>query len=252
MKSDYPVEKQVPALRELWKTAFGDDDDFLDGFFSTAFAFDRCRCIPTEEGVAAAVYWMDCTCRDRKLAYIYALAVHPDYRGRGIAKYLMGDVHQLLLNRGYDGVLLVPGDDGLREMYRYMGYTDCTTIREFVCGSESGIVDIHPVTLEDYTRLRRISVPEGAVLQEGVSLEFLQKDAQFYAGSGFLLCAVPHGDDLRGIELLGNIALAPRILCTLGCAHGTFRTPGDQLPFAMLHPLTPDCPRPSYFGLAFD
>ena len=32
----YPYEKLIPSLRDLWKKAFGDEDDFLDIFYNTA------------------------------------------------------------------------------------------------------------------------------------------------------------------------------------------------------------------------
>ena len=35
-------EADIPALRRLWKQAFGDDDQLLDSFFSIAFSPDRC------------------------------------------------------------------------------------------------------------------------------------------------------------------------------------------------------------------
>ena len=36
-------EGDVPALRELWKEAFGDGDRFLDQFFEGPFAPERSR-----------------------------------------------------------------------------------------------------------------------------------------------------------------------------------------------------------------
>ena len=253
MRSDYPTLQQLPALRQLWKLAFGDDDAFLDSFFAAGFSHRRCLCIGRDDRVDAALYWFDCSCGEQKLAYLYAVATHPEHRNQGLATALLTDVRQLLTAQGYDGILLVPGDDDLRRMYSRLGYRDCTGIREFVCGSESGAVDIHAVTRADYARLRRISLPENSVLQEEENLMFLETQAKFYAGSGFLLCAASTEEgNLRGIEYLGPTGLCPRILCTLGYPHGSFRGPGDQQKFAMWLPLTEQARAPGYFGLAFD
>ena len=54
------------------------------------------------------------------------------------------------------------------------------------------------------------------------------------------------------MELLGNREAAPGILKTLGCIRGKFRTPGEEMPFAMFLPLKEDAPVPSYLGHAFD
>ena len=36
MTFDYPTPQQLPGLRQLWQQVFGDTDEFLDAFFSTA------------------------------------------------------------------------------------------------------------------------------------------------------------------------------------------------------------------------
>ena len=53
MNIDVPRKGQIPALRALWREAFGDSDAFLDTFFATGFSPDRCRCI-VEGGEAQA------------------------------------------------------------------------------------------------------------------------------------------------------------------------------------------------------
>ncbi len=45
MKIDFPVPKQYKQLTALWQEAFGDTEEFIDGFFCTAFSPARCRCI---------------------------------------------------------------------------------------------------------------------------------------------------------------------------------------------------------------
>ena len=43
MKIDHPVPEQYQQLVQLWKEAFGDTEEFIDGFFCTAFSPARCR-----------------------------------------------------------------------------------------------------------------------------------------------------------------------------------------------------------------
>ena len=251
MIPEYPTSCRIPGLRELWQLSFGDDDAFLDDFFATGYSPDRCRCLVLEGRVAAALYWFDCQYEGRDYAYLYAVATHPDFRHRGLIRYLIADTHQLLSQAGYAGAMLVPADEGLRQMYTAMGYGNCTSVSQFTSSSLPETVLMHPVTKEEYQRLRRERLPQGAVLQEGASLDFLATQAKFYAGPEFLLCcAAGENGSLSGLEFLGNPAVAPGLLCTLGYAQGSFQTPGDKLPYAMLCPLTKDCPRPAYFGLA--
>ena len=253
MIPEYPTPQLSVQLRNLWKLAFGDDDVFLDHFFSTGFSPERCRCMVDGEKLAAAVYWFDCEYQGETYAYLYALATHPDFRHQGIAHYLLADTHQLLTGLHYAGTLLVPGSEELRQLYTSVGYETCTGISDLFCASQPVTVPIHAVDQQEYSQLRKQYLPGNGVLQEGACLQFLQTQAKFYTGPGFVLCAAPESPELiRGIEFLGDPAQLPGILCALGYAHGTFRIPGDRIPFAMLHPLKKDAPVPGYLGLALD
>ena len=254
MIPDYPKPQLSVQLRQLWKTSFGDDDVFLDHFFSAGFSPDRCRCIVNEDGtLPAALYWFDAEYQGETFAYLYAVATDPRFRHQGILRYLLADTHQLLASRGYAGTLLVPGDDGLRQMYAAMGYETCTGLNTIICASQPVTVLIHPVDQEEYRKLRRTYLPKNGVIQEGPSLSFLETQCRFYTGPGFVMCARPKNPQLLEVpEYLGDTELLPGVLCALGYPMGTFRFPGSAIPFAMVHPLKKDAPIPGYLGLAFD
>ena len=93
MKADYPTREQTEGLCKLWQEAFGDNDAFLDAFWSTAFSSDRCRCITVDGEVAAALYWFDCRCENKPMAYLYAVATARSHRGKGLCKALMESTH---------------------------------------------------------------------------------------------------------------------------------------------------------------
>lgn len=249
MKIDHPTPGDIPALRRLWTAAFGDTGEFLDGFFNTGYAPHRCLCLYENGVLAAALYWFDCHVQDKKAAYLYAVATDTVYRGRGFCRELMAKTHALLRQRGYALALLVPGSESLRKMYETMGYLPCTRVREFSCDAGGETLSLTEVSPTEFARLRRELLPPGGVVQEGENLEFLRTCARLCAGDGCLLAADGDG---RIVELLGDAALAPRILQTLGKSRGSFRTPGEDTPFAMALPLVDGAPLPAYFGLAFD
>ena len=70
-------------LKELWHLAFGDGLEFIELFFGTAYAPERCLYLTEDGQVTAALYWLDCSYQDQKQAYIYAVATHPEHRGKG-------------------------------------------------------------------------------------------------------------------------------------------------------------------------
>lgn len=246
MKIDHPTLRQIPALRRLWQEAFGDEDAFLDRFFSVAFDSQRCLCAMDGDAAAAAAYWFRCG----EYAYIYAVATAKKYRGRGLCHTLMARIHALLEHQGYAGTIIVPGEETLRTFYRGMGYENFGGSNTFSCTAGETTAPLRKIGPEEYAKLRRNLLPQGGVIQEGENLAFLAAFYDFYAGDDFLLAAVRDGKTLQCPELLGNAAAASGILSALGAQDGFFCTPG-QTPFAMCRPLNEKKP-PAYFGLAFD
>lgn len=252
---DQPTAAQQRQLRSLWQEAFGDDDAYLDIFFGTAFSPDRCRCVVIDDKVVAALYWFDCACRGRKLAYIYAVATEKASRGKGIASALLNDTHNHLAGLGYEGAVLVPSEKPLFAFYERLGYSVCSRVTDFFCAGSMEEVQLRRVDAADFAKQRReiLSLIEpGAVIQEGESIALLAAQCNFYAGQNFVLAARAQGDTLIGLELLGDPQQAPGILHSLGYPKGSFRTRGAAREFAMFHPLASDIQPPTYFGLAFD
>lgn len=251
MKIDYPTPAMMPGLKKLWILAFGDSEETVDAFFATGYAPDRCRCMVDGDRVAVALYWLDCSYEDGKLAYIYAVATHPDHRGRGLCRRLMEDTHRVLVQRGYAGAVLRPADAGLRQMYGKLGYRDFGGLEEFYC-TISGSCPVRKLDAAAYGAARRAFLPEGGILQEGENLAWLGTYASFYEGDDFLLAAIPEGEGLIGLELLGNREAAPKLLGALGRKWGRFRVPGTDTPFGMFLPLKKGVKIPAYLGHAFD
>ncbi len=249
MNARNPNEGEIPALRQLWQLAFGDEDAFLDAFFETAYSPRRCLCLEAEGRLLAAAYWLPCSLEGRQYAYIYAVATHPQARNRGLCRKLMEAIHGQLAQEGYVGALLVPGDPGLGTMYAKMGYGFFGGMDAISCPAGEA-VPVQAVTAAEFMALRRAFLPQGGLLQEAQSLAFLARQASFAAGEDFLLAYRREEDRILGLELLGNREQAPGIVAGLGASAGSFRCPGTGT-FAMYKPLLQG-PTPGYLGFAFD
>lgn len=252
MKFDYPQTHQIPQLRQLWKDAFGDPDEFLDGFFATGYDSRRCRCALAEGRVAAALYWFDISWDNLKCAYLYAVATDPGFRGRGLCRQLMADTAALLKEAGYDGLLLVPQEEGLFAMYRKMGYLPATNIAEFHCAGADAAASIREISAAEYASRRASLLPPGAVIQEGNNLPFLEWLARFYVCDDSLAAVSRAPNHLRVLEYLGDLTQAGELVAALGQREATIRTPGTDRPYSMYLPLTSRCNRPGYFAFCFD
>lgn len=234
-------------LKQLWKTVFGDTDAFLDAFFSIAYSPDRCRYLTEGDAVVSALYWFDCEYEGGKLAYIYAVATDPNHRGKGLASRLMTQTHAHLKELGYAGAVLKPAK-GLFPFYERLGYETSGYIRRF-SASAGEPIGLKELSTAEFAYLRRKFLPQGAVQQEGLTLELLHTFARFYASEDALVCAAPQEDVI--FEYLGNPNSAPGILGALGISQAEIPTLGQDIPYTMHLPL--NCPKmPGYLGITLE
>lgn len=248
---DAPSRHNIPQLRSLWKEAFGDTDAFLNLFWEKAYSPSRCRCVLEEGRVVAALYWFDCLCRGKKLAYIYAVATATSHRGKGLCAALMDATHAHLKANGYSGTILVPAGEDLFRYYAKLGYRTCCHADRFTCAAGEKLLPLRRVSPEEYASLRRKLLQEGGVLQEQENLTFLQTLTHFYGAENLLFAANIENGQLHAMEFLGDPILCPAVVHSLGCSQGHFRIPGNSQPFAMYFPLD-SATAPTWFGLPFD
>lgn len=236
------------SLKRLWKRVFGDPDAFIDTFFDVAYAPERCRCIEENGEAISALYWFDCEYTGGKLAYIYAVATNPNHRGKGLASRLLQETHAHLKTLGYAGAVLKPAK-GLFPFYERLGYRTSGYICRFDAAASSVPAKIREVSVREYASLRRQLLPENAVLQEGVTLDFLHTFAKLYAADGALLSLSRQEPVI--FEYLGDPALTPGILAAFGIQNATLLTAGGNIPFTMYCPL--NCTKmPGYLGITLE
>lgn len=246
---DAPRPEDISRLRQLWQEAFGDSDDFLDGFFSRGYSPARCRCLWLQDRLAAALYWFDCTWQGKKLAYIYAVATGKAYRGRGLCTALMGNTHRHLQSLGYTGAALVPAGEKLVSLYAKLGYRPFGPMAKTVVEA-AGMEVVKVLDPATFCALRRRFLPENGILQEGATLAYLQTFTGFYAGEGFLACATTEGDTAYFQEYLGDPARLPGLTAALGAKKAVVYLPGEGERTAMYYPLTEETEIPGYLGLS--
>lgn len=239
----------LAKYKALWKQAFHDTDEWIDSFFQYVYDPNRCCSILSDGQVLSAVYWMDCKMDGHKLAYLYGLATHEDYRGQGLAGRLLEQFRERLTQLGYHGILLVPANPELIAYYEKRGYHTCTYINEISCQAGTPVA-LEQLDLKRYAQLRGQYLPQGGVEHSEATLAFLEQYATFWAGDGFVAAVTVENGNTFVHELLGDCP-PEQLIAALGAEQGTVRTPGNQKPFAMFLPLQP-CPDPKYFGIALD
>lgn len=246
---DNPSSDQIPALKALWKEAFGDGDDAIDVFFATAYSDGRCITAMEDGVLNAAAYYFRCTAYGKPIAYIYAVAVAKRSRGRGVCRALMAETDRRLSHDGYAGAVLVPADGKLFAMYEKLGYSEHIRITE-TCVSEEILRTLltEKISVTEYARLRRKYLPDGGVVQEGENLAYLSANADFYRTRNGVACVFSDLGRPVSAEVLGE-----DLVCDVSPkdCNVKIRTAGSTKPFALYKSFDGSC-SPTYFGIAFD
>lgn len=121
------------ACKELWMTAFGDDEQFADSFLMRYYSRRRMLTAEADGRTAAMLHLLPFRTELGRTTYIYGVATDPAFRGRGLASRLMREAMQLIAGRGDDAAMLIPtpGQEWLRGFYEKFGFEGAVPV-EFV------------------------------------------------------------------------------------------------------------------------
>ncbi len=131
----------------LWELVFGDEKEdvtrFLKRFLNCVLVYEH------DSNICSMLTLLPIKYKNLCGKYVYAVATHPDYRGRGMASELLNFADK------EDFLLLVPSEPSLYEYYRRFGFCEifCTSQKEI---KPAGHCDEIPVriTAERLFKLR--------------------------------------------------------------------------------------------------
>lgn len=283
------VPEDVPAQRELWKLAFGDSDEYIDNFYSIYYRPERVVVLEEDGMVRSMTAWFDTTfvVPDRgeyRAAYLYAVATHPDCRGRGLAARLLSGADEYFRSLDIPAVTTVPAEPSLHNFFGANGFRECFRLlggslrREEIPLPPPNV--LRPASTEEYGRVREqlladiphIAYPADALAYQAGCCAL--GDGGLFVGDGpVCLCAERAEKDFVIVkELLGSFAAHRLACCDLPRIAPARRwevrgpRPQDERPdlrgnlgkFGMLKWLDPalekswDWDTVGYLGLAFD
>ena len=259
MTIKYTRESDIPALRQLWKQAFGDEDAFLDSFFSVAYSPERSLCVWEDGKPVAALYWFDQRWREHTIAYVYGVATEQSYRNRGVGSKLLKGLERRLKERGYYGIILVPENPQLVLFYERLGYKVATTLAHYtVPAAGPPDPELRQITWEKYAFYRQQLLPEEqeeTVFPGEEVYRLLDTYQGFYRCSAGIFCGAVEetgaGRILRMQEFLGDPRGMFTAITALGCRKALARLRGGA-PFGLFRCLTREKEMPKYIGLPMD
>lgn len=122
----YSKNEFINGLKTLWHDTFGDSEEYLNAFFYGVYKDENTLVYIKDKKPAAALYIIPYTMlyksREIKVAYLYALATNPPYRGKGIMGELIEKSFEVCNNRGYSLITLIPSESSLFNYYERFGF----------------------------------------------------------------------------------------------------------------------------------
>lgn len=173
MNTRLSVPADIPAQRELWELAFGDSGAYVDNFYENYYRPDRVLVLVEDGHIRAMTAWFDTTFvvpgdGEYRAAYLYAVATHPDCRGRGLAGRLLADADRYFRGLSIPAVTTVPAEPSLHNFFGANGFRECFK------------------TFEGKLEPREIPAPKGDSLLRPVT------PAEYGAVREKLLAGIPH------------------------------------------------------------
>ena len=121
-----PETADLTQLHTLWKDVFGDEDGYIDLFFSGAFHTSHPFAVIENGEVQSVLYLLDCQLQAGKQRYdgyyLYAAATKPQYRRRGLMRTLIEEAKAYMHESGKDFIVLVPATKPLYDYYEHFGF----------------------------------------------------------------------------------------------------------------------------------
>ncbi len=272
----YADNRMLPALKAMWKEAFGDEDGYIDLYFSHRYAPEN-TLVWTENGSPIAMMAM-LPCRlcanagELAARYIYGVATFVRHRGKGISTRLLEYAADIARQRG-EALFLVPSGKGLYGFYQERGYRPFFYLdeRTLPCtGEETAQGSLQPLLPAEYAALRdrRLGAP-GFVRWGQDAVAYVLRENEYLGGRAAALTY--HGERHAALLLKQNKTLLVRETTLpaeellpafgayakeLGCEELRARLPAPDpakaIPFGMLH-RDVQIPEPfGYLNLALD
>ena len=207
----------IPRQRELWQLSFGDDGAYVDNFYRTYYKPERVLLLEEDGVVQAMTAWFDTVFAvpgrgEYRAAYLYAVATHPQARGRGLAGRLLAGADGFFRDWGIPAVTTVPAEPSLHRFFGRNGFRECFVHGQFQAAAgipvPGELPQLEPVPPEVYAGLREARLA-------GTAHIALSPEVIAYQAGG---CALTPGGGLYALEAPHGAAVcAPRGWWTDGC-----------------------------------
>ncbi len=142
-------EKYREGVISLWNKTFKDSREMIEKYLDN-MCKNNMVLITEEDKVIAMASILPVTMKNKKGRYVYAVATDENYRGKGFAKAIMGEIDKIIKERAEHFAVLVPASDSLFEFYKNLGYTQTVFAQPSIEKTEAGEM----ISAKEYALIR--------------------------------------------------------------------------------------------------
>lgn len=175
--------KDMPAIKKLWHSAFGDDESYIDFYLDNCFDKNQCLLFVENRQICSMLFLIDCTIGKYVGKYIYAACTDEGFRNRGYMGQLLNFVNSNL-GTIYDFVCLTPANDSLFNYYSKFGYKKhfYNSVTEIENTNTCTITPCKDISFDEFEKLRD-NFYSDSILKWGINaLEYAFKENLFAGG----------------------------------------------------------------------
>lgn len=211
-------ERILRETKDIWRTVFGDPEDFVELYFSKVYRSEYNVCCQLGGRVVAALqtlpYRMLYRGREINTAYMSGVSVLPEFRRQDIGNNLMKQAHFRLYHSDVVFASLIPAEPWLYEWYGKCGYA-----RIIKCTPPP--VDALAVDFDEFDRVQRSR--NCVLLHDEAGFEVIREDIRL-AGKDY----APQSGNIDGMLRVVNARKALRLYAeTHADEHLSIRVDGD-------------------------
>lgn len=214
-----PDKKYIASLKKLWFNVFGDEEEYIDLFFTKAYYHSDTFAEMLDGEIVSALYLLKADIKFGgsiyKGRYLYAAATLPEYRSRGYMAKLINEALSFAENERLDFIALVPADEGLYSYYKRFGFNEAMyKYRVDIDGETSTMRAYREITnWQEFDKIRSSVECDMLLfdsvcneyafqcLQYGESRVFYIDDTAYYAEGEELFCS----DKEKAVNMIKNL-----------------------------------------------
>ncbi|MFI3259897.1 MAG: GNAT family N-acetyltransferase [Rikenellaceae bacterium] len=119
------IHHDESECRRLWQSVFCDEELFIDEFIINHYSQHRMlRVTDRDNRYLSMLHIIPFESEVGRVAYIYGVATHPDFRGRGYSSQLMAKAMEMIRRDGFAVAALIPSEEWLKSYYAKFGFEE--------------------------------------------------------------------------------------------------------------------------------